>query len=104
MEGSLVNKEAIYYRFPFPGNGVTFVLEVLNGSVVCYASNTFSNPHHKYNYTWSIEASYYNDSYIDPSTIQVTVGPYIYVGIVGNSNSSSAFFLNATSGDSATAG
>ena len=81
------------------------MLDISYGSVVCYASSTIRNPNRKHGYSWRVEASYFNDSYIDPSTIEGTVGGYIYVGIEGSSNdSNNTFSLNGTSGDSATKG
>ena len=60
------------------------------------------NPNPENGYRWRVEASYYNDSYIDPS---MAVGEYIYVGIEGRSNASNnTFNLNGTIGDSATKG
>ena len=89
---------------PLPSSGLTVVLDVSEGSVACYISNSLQNPNSKYGYTWRVEAYYYNDSFIDPSTIQGTVGGYIYIGIEGRSNTSNTFAFNATSGDTATKG
>jgi len=89
---------------PLPSSGLTAVLDISEGSVVCYISNSLQNPNRKYGYTWRVEAYYYNDSFIDPSTIQGEAGGYIYIGIEGRSNTSNTFVLNATSGDTATKG
>ena len=105
VTSTLVYKEVVYYRFPFPTNGLTFVLEISVGSVICYASNSLQNPGRKYGYIWRVEADSYNDSYIDPSTIQGTVGAYIYIGIDGRSiNSNNTFVLTTTGGDASTKG
>ena len=105
MTSSLVYQEVIYYRFPFPNTGLTFILDVPYGSVVCYVSDTIQNPIPENGYSWRVEASYYNDSYIDPSMVQIAVGEYIYVGIEGRSNASNnTFNLNSTVGDTATKG
>lgn len=104
VTGTLVYKEVVYYQFPFPNTGLTFVLEVSEGSVICYASNSLQNPGRKYGYTWRVVTDSYNDSYIDPSTIQGTVGSYIYVGIDGRNVSNNSFTLTATAGDTSTKG
>ena len=102
MTSSLVYQELIYYRFSFPATGLTLTLDISFGYVVCYASDTIPNPNPENGYSWRVEASYYNDSYIDPS---MAVGGYIYVGIEGRSNASNnTFNLNGTIGDSATKG
>lgn len=102
MTFSLVYQEVVYYKFSFPNTGLTFILDIPYGSVVCYASDTIQNPNPENGYSWRVEASYYNDSYIDPS---VAVGGYIYVGIEGRSNASNnTFNLNSTVGDTATKG
>lgn len=104
VTGTLVYKEVVYYQFPFPNAGLTFVLEISEGSVICYASNSLQNPGRKYGYTWRVVADSYNDSYVDPSTIQGTIGSYIYIGIDGRNVSNNSFTLTATAGDTSTKG
>lgn len=87
VNGTLVYKEVTYYRFPYPSNGVTLVLEVSNGSVSCYASNSLQNPNRKYGYERIVKADAYNDTYIDPSTTPGALGAYIYIGIEGRNKS-----------------
>ena len=102
ITSSLVYREVIYYKFSFPSTGLTLVLDIPDGSVVCYASDTIQNPNPRNGYSWRFEASYYNDSYIDPSMVQ---GAVMHVGIEGRGNASSNIFsLNSTFGDSATKG
>ena len=105
ITSSLVYREVIYYRFSFPTNGLTLVLDIDYGSVVCYASDSLQNPNRQHGYSFRVEASYYNDSYIDPSMAQGAVGGYIFIAIEGSSNiSNNTFSLNGTAGDSATKG
>lgn len=81
------------------------MLEVSDGSISCYASNTLQNPNRKYGYDWTIKADAYNDTYIDPSTNPGAVGAYIYIGIEGRNNlTNNSFIVNVTSDDSATRG
>ena len=102
---TLAYQEVVYYRFSFPTTGLTLVLDVSYGSVVCYASDSIQNPNRKHGYSLRVEASYYNDSYIDPAVVQGAVGGYLFVGIEGRSNASNnSFSLNGTAGDSATRG
>ena len=78
------------------------MLDISYGSVVCYASDTLQNPNSEHGYTARVEASYYNDSYIDPSIFQ---GGYLYIGIEGSSSvSNNTSTLNSTAGDYATKG
>lgn len=89
----------------YPSTGITLVLDIGYGSVVCYASGTLQNPNSEHGYTAKVEASYYNDSYVDPSSFQGAIGGYLYVGIEGSSNvSNNTFTLNSTVGDFATKG
>lgn len=105
VTASLEYREVIYYRFSYSTNGLTLVLNVPYGYVNCYASGTIQNPNRQHGYTARVEASYYNDSYIDPSTFQAAVGGYLYIGIEGRYNSSNnTFSLNSTFGDTATKG
>jgi receptor-type tyrosine-protein phosphatase Q len=100
---SLQHRELIYYRFSFPSSGLTLVLDIDYGSVICYASDFIQNPNSLHGYTASVEASYYNDSYIDPADFPGAVGGYLYIGIEGSSNTSNnTFDLNGTAGDYAT--
>lgn len=81
------------------------MLDIGYGSVVCYVSGTLQNPNSEHGYTAKVEASYYNDSYVDPSSFQGAIGGYLYVGIEGSSNvSNNTFTLNSTVGDFATKG
>ena len=65
-------------------------------------ADTIRNPNPRNGYSWRVEASYYNDSYIDPSIVQ---GAVMHVGIEGRSDASNnTFSLNSTFGDSATRG
>ena len=102
---TLLHRELVYYRFSYPSTGVTLLLDISYGSVVCYASDTLQNPNSEHGYTARVEASYYNDSYIDPSIFQGAIGGYLYIGIEGSSNvSNNTFTLNSTAGDYATKG
>ena len=102
---SLLHRELVYYRFSYPSTGLTLVLDVGYGSVICYTSDTLQNPNSEHGYTALVEASYYNDSYIDPSIFQGAIGGYLYVGIEGSSSvSNNTFTLNSTTGDLATKG
>jgi hypothetical protein len=97
---TLLHRELVYYRFSYPSTGATLLLDISYGSVVCYASDTLQNPNSEHGYTARVEASYYNDSYIDPSIFQ---GGYLYIGIEGSSSvSNNTFTLNSTAGDYAT--
>ena len=102
---SLLYQELVYYRFSYTSTGLTLVLDIDYGSVICYTSDTLQNPNRQHGYTARVEASYYNDSYIDPSVFQSAVGGYLYIGIEGSANvSNNTFSLNSTTGDYSTKG
>lgn len=81
------------------------MLDVLNGSVICYASDSIQNPNNQNRFAFRVEASNYNDTYIGPSMAQGALNGYIFIGVEGRSNASNnAFRLNSSAGDSATRG
>lgn len=91
-----------YYIFPFLTEGITIRLEVFQGGVWCYASDTNRNPNSG-DYVWRLYISGYNDSYIDPMSLERTPGTFLFVTIEGL-GSNNDFKLNSTSGDTSIQG
>ena len=91
-----------YYIFPFLTGGVTVRVEVFRGGVWCYASDTNRNPNSG-NYIWRLFISSYNDSYIDPTSLEMTAGDFLFIAIEGI-DPTNDFTLNSTSGDTSITG
>ncbi len=91
-----------FYILPFLSEGVTIRVEVLRGGVWCYASDTNRNPSSR-DYTWRLFISEYDDSFIDPSSLNRTAGSFLFIAIEGTQTTNS-FTLNTTTGDTSIAG
>ena len=91
-----------YYIFPFLSRGVTIRVEVSRGGVWCYASDTNRNPSSR-DYIWRLFISEYDDSFIDPSSLDRTAGSLLFIAIEGTQVTNS-FILNTTTGDTSIAG
>lgn len=91
-----------YYSIPFLSGGVTIRVEVFSGHVWCYASDTERNPDSN-NYIWRLFISEYEDSYVDPSSLERPAGTLLYIAIEGDDMSNN-FTLNSTIGDTSIAG
>ena len=91
-----------FYIFPFLSGGVTVRVEVFRGGVWCYASDTNRNPSSR-DYTWRLFISEYDDSFIDPSSLDRTAGSLLFIAIEGT-QATNSFTLNTTTGDTSIAG
>ena len=90
-----------FYILPFLTAGVTVRVEVFRGGVWCYASDTNRNPNSG-DYIWRLFISDYNDSYIDPTSLERTAGSFLFIAIEGLSSANN-FSLNSTLGDTSIA-
>lgn len=88
----------VYYQFQFPSDGVTIILNVTSGYVICYASDRYQNPNEAQGYDWKIEVSGYADIYLNPSYLSRSAGSTVYVAIEGV-NASNHFTLGNDEGD-----
>ena len=88
----------VYYQFQFPSDGVTIILNVTSGYVICYASDRYQNPNEAQGYDWRIEVSGYADIYLNPSYLSRSAGSTVYVAIEGV-NASNHFTLGNDEGD-----
>ena len=91
-----------YYSIPFLNGGVTIRVEVFSGRVWCYASDTERNPDSS-SYIWRLFISEYDDSYIDPSSLERPAGTVLYIAIEGDDTTNN-FTLNSTIGDTSLTG
>ena len=102
MHDSIGRGQFRYYIIPFRSEGVTVRVEMFSGGVWCYASDTNRNPSSE-EYIWRLFISGYNDSYIDPSSLERVAGDSLFIAIEGNSSTNN-FTLNSTSGDTSIKG
>ena len=90
-----------FYIFPFLSEGVTIRVEVFNGGVWCYASDTNRNPNSG-DYRWRLFISEYNDSFIDPATLGRAAGTFLFVAVEGTQLTND-YTLNSTRDDTSIA-
>ena len=90
--------ERVYYQFMFPSTGLTIQLDVGEGYIVCYASDSLQNPNERQGYDWRVEANDYIDTFIDPTLLGRPAGQNIYISLEG-SESNNSFTVNSTGGD-----
>ena len=70
-----------YFTFQFPSEGVTLQIEVLEGSIVLYATDIIQTPNEAL-YTWKIATSKCKDLFLDPVLCQ-TMGDSVNLAIIG---------------------
>ena len=90
--------DRVYYQFDFPSNGVTVVLNVTTGYIICYASDRYQNPNEAQGYDWRVKVSGYADVFLDPSLLPRSPGSTVYIGLEG-SDQTNHFNLQNTEGD-----
>ena len=91
-----------YYELPFPSGGITIILYVLQGSIICYASNTVPNPNED-DFDWRIEIDEYTDAFLSPGDLDYQSRNIVFVALQGVQITSN-FTINTTIGDTATKG
>ena len=74
---------------------------MFRGGVWCYASDTNRNPSSR-DYIWRLFISEYNDSFIDPTSLERTPGTYLFIAIEGTAVTND-FTLNSTMDDTSIA-
>lgn len=94
----MVQGERLFFRFTFPSNGLTIRLSALFGRVVCFASDSLTNPTGTQGYDWRVETDDYTDVFIDPILLNRNPGEYIYISIEGLLATNN-FTVNSTRGD-----
>ena len=94
------HSEIEYYAIPFTLGGITLRLDVSEGHVYCYVSDTVRNPAYGNNgYQWYIStAGGYADRFIDPTEYGRSETRYIYVAVRG-SNSHNTYLMTSVSGN-----
>ena len=80
-----------YLEVPFTDEGVTFKVNVTNGSVVVYASDQTPTPNDAF-YDWMVETDGYSDVFLDPNEVNRTIGNTVYVAIEGEEENSEFTF------------
>ena len=98
MSGTVSSGDIRYYKLPFPAAGVTLTLTVSYGWIICYASDSVQNPNGVQGYEWRIESTGTVEVFLDPNSLSMTPGAYVYIGLEGG-QSSNGFQLTSTSGD-----
>ena len=101
VSDSIGNGQFRFYIFPFLSGGVTVRVEVFRGGVWCYASDTNRNPSSR-DYIWRLYISEYDDSFINPSSLDRMAGSLLFVAIEGT-QATNSFTLNTTTGDTSIA-
>ena len=102
MFDTIGSGEFRYYILPLSDEGVTIQVEVFLGGIWCYASDTNRNPNRD-NYVWRLFITEYDDTFIDPTSLERPAGPQLFIAIEGVNNSNS-YSLNTTTGDTSIAG
>lgn len=97
-QNSLRLNEVRYYNLPYPSNGLTVMLNLMSGRIVCYASISARNPN-QFDYTWKFDTSGTNigDIYLDPTSTYV-YRPRVFISLAGLYYSRNVFNLTITRG------
>ena len=98
VTGTANSGEVKYYNFPFHSSGITFRLDVFQGSFIAYASYTTDAPNTQRGYNWTLQATIYDDLYFSPAP-----GSTVYVALHGI-QSSNSFRVGAVMQDFTTTG
>ena len=84
VTGTANNGEVKYYNFPFHSSGITFRLDVFQGSIDAFASYTTDAPNTQRGYNWTVQATIYDDLFFSPAP-----GSTVYVALHGIQSSNS---------------
>ena len=98
VTGSANSGELKYYNFPFHSSGLTFRLDVFQGSIIAYASHTTESPKPERGYNWTTQTTIYDDLFFSPAS-----GSTVYVVLQGT-QSSNSFRIGAIPEDFTTIG
>lgn len=101
IAGTANSGEVKYYNFPFHSSGITFRLDVDQGSVVAYASDVTEAPNTLRGHVWQIQTTTYDDLYFDPLPLGRAAGSTVYVAVEGM-HSSNSFAIGAVAGNATT--
>ena len=103
VTGTANSGEVKYYNFPFHSSGITFRLDVLQGSIIAYASDVTDAPNTQRGYVWQIQTSSYDDLFFNPSSLGRRPGNIAYIAVEGR-NSFNSFSVGAVSENRTTTG
>ena len=98
VTGTANNGEVKYYNLPFHSSGITFRLDVFQGSVDAFASYTTDAPNTQRGYNWRVQTTIYDDLFFSPAP-----GSMVYVALQGI-QSSNSFRIGAVAQDFTTTG
>ena len=84
VTGTTNNGEVKYYNFPFHSSGITFRLDVLQGSVDAYASYITDAPNLQRGYNWTVQNVTYDDVFFSPAPEDT-----VYIALQGIQSSNS---------------
>ena len=98
VTGTANSEEVKYYNLPFHSSGITFRLDVLQGSMDAYASYSIDAPNTQRGYNWTVQNATYDDVYFSPAP-----GGIVYVALQGI-QSSNSFRVGAVPQDFTTTG
>ena len=92
-----------YYTIPFTSGGITLRMDVSEGYVYCYVSDTNRHPgpnNYPYDYVsaWRMNTHDYEDRFIDPAQYGRSGTRYVYVAVNGRNNRNS-YLMTSASGD-----
>lgn len=102
---TLNNGVTKYYWLAFPSGGVTITLDVIQGAVTLYASDSILNSNAQ-NYDWRVTAntsSGFLETFLDPAMLSRPANAQLFLAIVGG-QSSNTYIMNNAVGDIRTRG
>jgi len=99
--GTANSGEVKYYNFPFHSSGITFRVDVDQGSVVAYASDVTEAPNTQRGNVWQIQTTSYDDLFLDPLPLGRAAGSTVHVAVEGM-HSSNSFVIGAVAGNATT--
>ena len=98
IEVTILNGVTKYYAVPYIPGGITLRLDVSDGEVACYISDTTRNPGPDDN-VWIINKRGYADRFIEPEQFNRTGTRHIYIALTGTGPLNNTCFLNTTAGN-----
>lgn len=99
--GTANSGEVKYYNFPFHSSGITFRVDVEQGSVVAYASDVTEAPSTLRGNVWQIQTTSYDDLFLDPLPLGRAAESTVHVAVEGM-HSSNSFVIGAVAGNATT--
>ena len=98
------NGEYDFYRVTFGSGGITVSLAVRQGEVSLYAGDQAQSVSDiEGNYDWTLTTNWYKDIFIDPASVNRSIGNTVYITLKGNASYSNVT-IDTSYGDTSTIG